>query len=116
MAFSRFVSRIPFLLCISLVTVLCATAMAQVTGQNGLPAQTARAAKTANQKEQNSPAAQPSFRPQSIYIDSPPDAQRIKIEILKKLQKWGEIAVVYQPEQADIILQLVQSGKLNAFT
>lgn len=108
--------RRPYLLCISLLTALCATATAQVTGQNGPPAQTPPRAETGNQKVQIPPTARPSFRPQSIYIDSPPDAQRIKIEIVKKLQKWGEIAVVSLPERADIILQLVQSGKLNAFT
>ncbi|MDR5726978.1 MAG: hypothetical protein RB191_05870 [Terriglobia bacterium] len=58
----------------------------------------------------------PDFHPsglRTIYIDAPPDAEPIKTEIVRKLHTWGEIAVVYKPEQADLILELVQSGKLN---
>ena len=54
--------------------------------------------------------------PLSIYIDSPPDAQPIKKEIIEKLRNWGEITVVYLPERADLILQLNQSEKLSVTT
>jgi hypothetical protein len=62
---------------------------------------------------QNGSPAHQTSRPQSIYIDAPPDAAPIKKQIVAKLQAWGEISVVNLPEQADLILELVQSGKLN---
>lgn len=66
--------------------------------------------------QQSAPLVFPSSRAHSIYIDAPPDAQPIKAQILKRLQVWGEITVVSLPEKADLILQLVQSGKLNPFS
>lgn len=62
---------------------------------------------------QNGTPARNMSRAQSIYIDAPPDAAPIKKQIREKLQAWGEISVVNLPEQADLILELVQSGKLN---
>ena len=65
---------------------------------------------------QNGSPAHTASHAQSIYIDAPPDAAPIKKQILAKLQAWGEISVVNLPEQADLILELVQSGKLNVFS
>ncbi len=65
---------------------------------------------------QNGSPAHQTSRPKSIYVDAPPDAAPIKKQILAKLQAWGEISAVNLPEQADLILELVQSGKLNAFS
>lgn len=62
---------------------------------------------------QNGSPEHTASRAQSIYIDAPPDAAPIKKQILAKLHAWGEISTVNLPEQADLILELQQSGKLN---
>jgi len=54
--------------------------------------------------------------PKTIYIDASPDTQPIKEQVIDKLHTWGEIEVVNLPEQADLILQLVQSEKLLVTT
>ena len=79
------------------------------------PATSQESAKqTTNSSHAQSSLEKASSAPQTIYIDSPPDAQPIKKEITQKLQQWGEITVVYLPEKADLILELDQSGKLSA--
>ena len=60
----------------------------------------------------HSPYAPAASAPGSIYIDSRPEAQPIKDEIVKKLREWGKITVVGVPEQADLVLELDQSEKL----
>jgi hypothetical protein len=105
--------------CLPLLGALCAAAIAQSQDQNGSPAHTTSspdAAATATQKERATLNTRPSVTPLSIYIDAPPDAQPIKKEILAKLRSWGEITIVNLPEQSDLILQLDQSGKLNALS
>jgi hypothetical protein len=49
----------------------------------------------------------------TLYIESPPDAQAIKEEIVKKVAAWNGVSIVTLPSQADLILNVVQSGKLN---
>ncbi len=72
----------------------------------GIPAQTSTAGQSVSRQS----------RPKRIYVDAPPDAAPIKKQILAKLQAWGEISVVNLPEQADMILELEQSEKLNVFS
>jgi hypothetical protein len=52
----------------------------------------------------------------TLYIQAPPDAQAMKEEIAKKLAGWNGVAVVTLPANADLILEVVQSGKLNVMT
>jgi hypothetical protein len=51
-----------------------------------------------------------------LYIQAPPDAQAIKEEISKKVADWNGVLVVKIPSQADLTLEVVQSGKLNLWT
>ncbi len=52
----------------------------------------------------------------TLYIKAPPDAQAIKEEIVKKLVAWNGVSVVASPTNADLVLEVVQSGKLNVMT
>ena len=52
----------------------------------------------------------------TLYIQAPPDAQAIKEEIAKKLVAWNGVSVVSSPKNADLVLEVVQSGKLNVMT
>lgn len=52
----------------------------------------------------------------SLYIQAPPDAQAIKEEIVRKLVAWNGVSVVTLPAEADLVLEVVQSGKLNVMT
>jgi len=52
----------------------------------------------------------------TLYIQAPPDAQAMKEEIAKKLAAWNGMSVVASPAKADLILEVVQSGKLNVIT
>lgn len=58
-------------------------------------------------------AQNPAPNKRALYIQSPPDAQAIKEEIVKKVVAWNGVSIVTLPSQADLILELVQSGKLN---
>jgi hypothetical protein len=49
----------------------------------------------------------------NLYIQAPPDAQAIKEEIVKKVAAWDGVSIVTLPAQADLVLDVVQSGKLN---
>jgi hypothetical protein len=49
----------------------------------------------------------------TLYIQAPPDAQAMKEEIKKKLVAWNGVSVVTSPANADLVLEIVQSGKLN---
>jgi hypothetical protein len=49
----------------------------------------------------------------NLYIQAPPDAQAIKEEIVKKVTAWDGVSIVTLPAQADLVLDVVQSGKLN---
>jgi hypothetical protein len=52
----------------------------------------------------------------TLYIEAPPDAQAIKEEIVGKLVAWNGVSVVTLPANADLVLEVVQSGKLNVMT
>jgi len=52
----------------------------------------------------------------TLYIQAPPDAQAIKEEITKKVSAWNRVAIVTKPADADFVLEVVQSGKLNVFS
>jgi hypothetical protein len=52
----------------------------------------------------------------TLYIQAPPDAQAIKQEIAKKLVAWNGVSLVTLPANADLILEVVQSGKLNVMS
>jgi len=52
----------------------------------------------------------------TLYIQAPPDAQAIKEEIAKKVVEWNGVSVVTSPTNADLVLEVVQSGKLNVMT
>jgi hypothetical protein len=52
----------------------------------------------------------------TLYIEAPPDAQAIKEEIAKKIAVWNRVAIVTKPADADFVLEVAQSGKLNVFT
>jgi hypothetical protein len=52
----------------------------------------------------------------TLYIQAPPDAQAIKEEIAKKLVAWNGVVVATLPGNADLTLEVVQSGKLNVMT
>jgi hypothetical protein len=116
MVLIRFVYQFSHLLCFALLTTLSSTANSQTAGQVSPIAQSAPESKASIQKNDGSSTGHHLLRPQTIYIDTPPDAQPIKVEIVKKLQNWGEVKIVTLPEQADIILQMVQSEKLNMST
>jgi ABC-type glycerol-3-phosphate transport system substrate-binding protein len=60
---------------------------------------------------QNQPTAK-----RKLYVQAPPDAQAIKEEIVKKVTAWNGVSIVTLPEQADLVLEVVQSGKLNVMT
>jgi hypothetical protein len=51
-----------------------------------------------------------------LHIEAPPDAQAIKEEIVKKVAAWNGVSIVTLPAQADLTLEVVQSGKLNVMT
>ena len=51
-----------------------------------------------------------------LYIQAAPDAQAMKEEIVKKVAAWNGVSVVTIPSQADLTLELVQSGKLNLYS
>jgi hypothetical protein len=53
---------------------------------------------------------------QTLYIQATPDAQSMKEEIAKKVVAWGGVSIVTLPAQADLVLDLMQSGKLNLTT
>ncbi len=51
---------------------------------------------------------------QTIYIDTRlPNAHPMKKELVAKLQKWGKVTIVNLPEQAELILLLDQTGRLD---
>ena len=52
----------------------------------------------------------------NLYIQAAPDAQAMKEEIVKKVAAWNGVSVVTLPAQADLILEVVQSGKLNLYS
>ena len=52
----------------------------------------------------------------TLYIQAPPDAQAMKEEIVKKVAAWNGVALVTKASDADFLLEVVQSGKLNVFT
>jgi len=52
----------------------------------------------------------------TLYIQAPPDAQAIKEEITRKLVTWNGVSIVTLPANADLVLEVVQSGKLNVMT
>jgi len=58
-------------------------------------------------------AQDPTAAKHALYIQAAPDAQAMKEEIVKKLAAWNGVSIVTLPTQADFILDLVQSGKLN---
>jgi ABC-type glycerol-3-phosphate transport system substrate-binding protein len=51
-----------------------------------------------------------------LYIQAPPDAQAMKEEIVKKVAAWNGVSIVTLPEKSDLVLEVVQSGKLNVMT
>jgi hypothetical protein len=51
-----------------------------------------------------------------LYISAPPDAKQIKDEIATKVQQSELVEIVFLESRADLILEVVQSGKLNAMT
>jgi hypothetical protein len=57
-----------------------------------------------------------SIAKRTLYIQATPDAQAMKEEIVKKVVAWGGVSIVTLPAQADLILDLMQSGKLNLAT
>jgi hypothetical protein len=61
-------------------------------------------------------AQNPEHQKRTLYIQAPPDAQAIKEEIAKKLITWNGVSVVTLPASADLVLEVVQSGKLNVAT
>jgi hypothetical protein len=61
-------------------------------------------------------AQNPEQQKRTLYIQAPPDAQAIKQEIAKKLMAWNGVSVVTLPANADLVLEVVQSGKLNVAT
>ena len=52
----------------------------------------------------------------TLYIQAPPDAQAMKEEISKKVTAWNGVSLVTLPANADLVLEIVQSGKLNVAT
>jgi hypothetical protein len=62
-----------------------------------------------------SQSQEPSDKPR-LYIHALPDSQAIKEEIVKKVTEWNGVSIVTLPSQADLTLELQQTGKLNVFT
>lgn len=52
----------------------------------------------------------------TLYIWSPAGSLAVKTEISKKLRAWGGLTLVELPEDADLVLQVEQTGKLNVAT
>lgn len=62
------------------------------------------------------PAQNQAAAKRNLYIQASPDAQAMKEEIVKKIAAWNGVSIVTLPAQADLILEVVQSGKLNVTT
>ena len=52
----------------------------------------------------------------TLYVWSPLGSLSVKTEISKKIRAWGGLTLVELPEDADLILQVEQTGKLNMVT
>lgn len=52
----------------------------------------------------------------TLYVWSPIGSLSVKTEISKKLRAWGGLTLVELPEDADLVLQVEQTGKLNMAT
>ena len=72
----------------------------------GLFAQSEKAGSSSEHAQQPSSVGALSRPANTIYIDSPPDAQPIKKEMLDRILKWGEIKIVTLPAQADLIFPI----------
>jgi len=52
----------------------------------------------------------------TIYVWMRNGSPVLRSEISKKLLKWGRLTVVTSPEQADLVLEVVQTGQLDVAT